>query len=267
MKTRLCLWLKCFWILLLFVNGILLAGLVFPALSGFGAHKARHYRDAVKMAWLQCFSLILGCKVQLAGELPKPGALLVSNHVSWLDIIVLGRFLPGYFVAKSDILTWPVIGFLAKQAGTIFIRRGDKKHIQGTAEQMLWLLKQQRNIFVFPEGTTTVGAEVLPFHNSLFQPAVITKADVQPVAISYLGAAKTQAPFIGDDEFLPHLINMLGFDTIEVRVQFLPVLSSVGNSRANLSAAARASIYAALHPNAECEHQAFPTERTGDLPY
>jgi len=80
---------------------------------------------------------------------------------------------PAYFVAKSDILSWPVIGYLSKQGGTIFIHRGNKKHIKTTTEKMAWVLKQNRNIIAFPEGTTTQGDEVRGFHASLFQPVAL----------------------------------------------------------------------------------------------
>jgi len=176
------------------------------------------------------------------GEPLDNSGLLVSNHISWLDIIVLGRFLPAHFVAKSDILDWPVIGFLAKQGGTIFVRRGDKQQVKATAEQMLWQLKQNSIVIAFPEGTTTKGDVVLPFHASLFQPALLTKSAIQPVAIQYEGEATQHAPFIGEDAFVPHLIKMLSLDKIEVRVVFLPTISSAGKNRHSVSNEARAMI-------------------------
>jgi 1-acyl-sn-glycerol-3-phosphate acyltransferase len=247
MKLTLRLLVKCTWVVLLFVAGILLAGIVFPAISYGFAKKAKHYRDAIKMRWLHWFSRILGCRINLEGVIPEQGTMLVCNHISWIDIIVVGRFLPAYFVAKSDILSWPVIGFLAQQAGTIFIRRGDKKHIHATSEKMLWLLKQNSNIIVFPEGTTTCGDEVLHFHASLFQPAVITKAWVQPVAISYQYVAKSQAPFVGDDEFIPHLFKMLSLDGIDVTIKFLKPISASGKSRVAISDEARQAICAEIN--------------------
>jgi len=176
------------------------------------------------------------------GELPKQPAILVSNHISWLDIIVIGQYLPACFIAKSDISSWPVIGYLSRQAGTIFIRRGDKKHILATAEKMVWVLKQDSNIVAFPEGTTTCGDDVLNFHASLFQPALLTKSAIQPTAIQYQGAAKQQAPFIGDDAFVPHLIKMLSLEKIEVHLSFLPVINSSGKNRHSVSHEARALI-------------------------
>jgi 1-acyl-sn-glycerol-3-phosphate acyltransferase len=241
LKTRLLY--KLTLIVLLFVHGLILAGGVFPLLNLLcRANAAKNRRDALKTHWLKRFAAILNLRVTQEGAPPEPGTLLVSNHISWLDIIVIGQYLPASFVAKSDILSWPVIGYLSRQGGTIFIRRGDKKHIKATTEQMVWALKQNSTIIAFPEGTTTKGDEVLSFHASLFQPALLTKSAIQPVALEYQGVARQQAPFVGDDDFIPHLLKMLSLDKIEVRVCFLPVINSAGRDRQSVSAEARAMI-------------------------
>jgi len=244
MKSKLRLLYKLFLIILLFSHGLVIAGVVFPVLHLlYPAKIAKSKRDALKTHWLKRFSAIVNLRVTKDGELPQQGSLLVSNHISWLDIIVIGQYLPAYFVAKSDILSWPVIGYLSKQGGTIFIRRGDKKHIRATTEKMVWVLKQNSNIIAFPEGTTTKGDEVLGFHASLFQPALFNKSAIQPVVIQYQGAAKQQAPFIGEDDFIPHLIKMLSLDKIEVRLSFLPVINSSGKNRLAVSLEARDIIW------------------------
>jgi lyso-ornithine lipid O-acyltransferase len=240
MKLKLRLLYKLTLIILLFSYGLIIAGVIFPALDvSCTAKIAKSKRDALKMHWLKRFSAIMNLRITKEGELPTQTALLVSNHISWLDIIVIGQYLPAYFVAKSDILSWPVIGYLSQQGGTIFIRRGNKKHIKATTEKMSWVLKQNRNIIAFPEGTTTQGDEVRGFHASLFQPALLTKSAIQPVALQYQGLAEQQAPFIGEDDFIPHLIKMLSLDKIEVRVSFLPVLKSSGRDRHSVGIEAR----------------------------
>jgi len=243
MKLKIRLFYKLFLIILLFVNGCVITAGVFPVINAlYPASNAKTRRDRIKKQWLQRFGSIMRLHIILDGELPEQPAILVSNHISWLDIIVIGQQLPVYFVAKSDISSWPVIGYLSRQAGTIFIRRGDKKHILETAEKMVWLLKQHNTIVAFPEGTTTRGDEVLDFHASLLQPALLTKSLIHPVAIQYQGAAKQQAPFIGDDDFVPHLIKMLSLEKIEVRLSFLPVVNSSGKSRQAVSDEARQRI-------------------------
>ncbi len=243
MKLKLRLLYKLSFIILLFIYGLMIAGGVFPVLNLLcSANQAKNKRDTLKTHWLNRFSVIVNLCITKEGELPQPGTLLVSNHISWLDIIVIGQYLPAYFVAKSDILSWPVIGYLSKQGGTIFIRRGEKKDIKATTEKMVWVLKQNSNIIAFPEGTTTRGDEVLGFHASLFQPALLTKSVIQPVALQYRGVALEHAPFIGDDDFIPHLIKMLCLDKIEVHVSFLPVINSSGRNRHSVGIDARAMI-------------------------
>ncbi|WP_340121705.1 lysophospholipid acyltransferase family protein [Methylobacter svalbardensis] len=244
MKSKIRLYYKLFLIVILFINGLIIAAGIFPIL-GFlnSAREANIKRDALKTRWLQWFSAIVNLHIIKDGELPEQGAILVSNHISWLDIIVIGQYLPACFVAKSDISSWPVIGYLARQAGTIFIRRGDKQHIRTTAEKMVWLLKQSSNIIAFPEGTTTKGDEVLQFHASLFQPALLTRSAIQPVALQYQGAAKEHAPFVGEDAFVPHLIKMLTLERIEVRLSFLPVINNSGKNRHAVSLETRDRIW------------------------
>ncbi|MDD2724450.1 MAG: lysophospholipid acyltransferase family protein [Methylovulum sp.] len=240
MKSKSRLFYKLLLVILLFVAGFIIAAIVFPTLNLLcSANAARNHRDALKKQWICWFSSILKLEITREGNVPLHSSLVVSNHISWVDIIVIGQYLPAYFVAKSDILAWPLLGFLSRQAGAIFIRRGDKKHIMETAEKMVWLLKQNRNLIAFPEGTTTVGNHVLNFHASLFQPALLTKTAIQPVAIEYLGDAQHLAPFIGDDAFVPHLIKMLGLEKIEVRLSFLPTVNASGKNRHAVSHEAR----------------------------
>ncbi len=247
MKAKIRLSVKAFRLTILFVCGFLLAGGLFPPIDWLlPPVRAKRLRDAIKVRWLRSFSRILNIKVTQYGSVAPPPALIVSNHVSWLDIIVLGQFAPGCFAAKSDIASWPVIGYLSRQAGTIFIRRGDKKQILQTTEMMAWQLRQQGNILVFPEGTTTDGKEVLDFHASLFQPALLSKAIIQPTAIRYLHAAKETAPFIGDDDFVAHLFKMLAIKSIEVRLDFLPVIESATITRNTACREARNQIVMAL---------------------
>jgi len=257
MKSKIRLYYKLFLIIILFANGLIIAAGIFPALSFlYSAGHAKTKRDALKTLWLQWFSVIVNLHITKDGELPEQGAILISNHISWLDIIVIGQYLPAYFVAKSDISNWPVIGYLARQGGTIFIRRGDKQHIKTTAEKMVWLLKQNSNIIAFPEGTTTRGDEVLHFHSSLFQPALLTKSAIQPVALQYQGTAKEHAPFVGDDDFVPHLIKMLTLDKIEVQLSFLPVITSSGKDRHTVSLETRERIWEKISESLPADNSA-----------
>ncbi|WP_404355156.1 lysophospholipid acyltransferase family protein [Methylotuvimicrobium sp. KM1] len=235
-------------IVLLFLSGFVIVLSVFPIINrSCRPIQAREKVNRIKLAWLKAFKRILNLDVIIEGQAVDGPALVVSNHVSWLDIIVLGQHLPGYFVAKNDILNWPIIGYLSKKAGTIFVRRGDKQAIHAATEQMSWLLIQNSKVFVFPEGTTSDGSTVLPFHPSLLQPALLTHSAIQPVALRYQGQAKVLAPFIGDDDFIPHLLKMLKLGKIEVRIKILPVLEMADKSRSTLSHEAYTGIIEALH--------------------
>ncbi|MEQ1485234.1 lysophospholipid acyltransferase family protein [Methyloglobulus sp.] len=247
MKLKLRLCYKVVLIALLFTSGLIIAAIIFPALGVLcKPSKAKRNRDTLKLTWLKWFCTILRLQITTEGVSPDKTCLLVSNHISWLDIVVLGCLIPAHFVAKSDILAWPIIGYLAKQGGTIFVRRGNKQQVKAITEEMLWLLKQNSTVIAFPEGTTTNGDVVLPFHASLFQSALLTKSTIQPVAIQYVGEARQLAPFIGEDVFVPHLIKMLSLDKIEVRVVFLHTINAAGKNRQSVSNEARAMIVASV---------------------
>ncbi|CAA9890594.1 1-acyl-sn-glycerol-3-phosphate acyltransferase [Candidatus Methylobacter favarea] len=248
MKTRLRLIYKASLIIVLFLAGLIIAGIIFPIINAAcSINKATDNCNQLKMHWLKCFSRILNLHIQIDGKVVDGDAILVSNHISWLDIIAIGQLLPACFVAKNDILNWPLIGYLAVQGGTVFIRRGDKRQVRTTAEKMVWLLKQHRKIIAFPEGTTSDGSHILPFHSSLFQPALLTKAAIQPIALEYLGDTKALAPFIGEDAFVPHLLRMLAMEELHISMKILPVIKTAGKKRHELAKHSRDSICLALY--------------------
>jgi 1-acyl-sn-glycerol-3-phosphate acyltransferase len=254
MKTRLRLSYKVILIIVLFLAGLIIAGIIFPIINAAcSSNKARDNCNHLKVEWLKCFSRILNLHIKIDGAVADGAAILVSNHISWLDIISIGQHLPSCFIAKNDILNWPVIGYLAVQGGTIFIRRGDKQQVRTTAEKMVWLLKQSRKIIAFPEGTTSDGTHVLPFHSSLFQPALLTKSAIQPIALEYLGEAKQLAPFIGEEAFVPHLLRMLAMEELHMSMKILPVIKTSGKKRHELAKHSRDNICSAL-----CSESGYP---------
>lgn len=176
-----------------------------------------------------CFngaSRCLGFRVSTQGTFSDRPVLYVSNHISWSDIPVLGGMVPLRFLSKAEVGRWPVIGWLATQAGTLFIQRGSGKAGQTRREIADTLLRGQ-SVLVFPEGTTTAGVTVLPFHSRLLHAAADASVDIQPISIGYLrdGRPDHLAPFIGDDEFQHHLIRMLRQPAVEVCVIAHPVVS------------------------------------------
>ncbi|MCR8914902.1 1-acyl-sn-glycerol-3-phosphate acyltransferase [Marinobacter panjinensis] len=176
-----------------------------------------------------CFngaSRCLGFRVSAQGAFSPRPVLYVSNHISWSDIPVLGGMVPLRFLSKAEVGRWPVIGWLAAQAGTLFIQRGSGMAGQTRREIADTLIRGQ-SVLVFPEGTTTAGMTVLPFHSRLLHAAADAGVDIQPVSIGYLRSGRPDhlAPFIGDDEFQHHLVRMLRQPAVEVGVIAHPVVS------------------------------------------
>ncbi|UDL04199.1 1-acyl-sn-glycerol-3-phosphate acyltransferase [Marinobacter sp. CA1] len=165
----------------------------------------------------------LGFRLRHRGEPAEAPALFVSNHISWSDIPVLGGLAPLRFLSKAEVGRWPVIGWLAHQAGTLFIQRGRGKAGQ-SREEIARTLNAGQSVLVFPEGTTTAGLTVLPFHGRLLKAAVESGRPLQPISIGYLrnGLPDHLAPFIGDDDFHTHLLRMLRQPAVEVAVIYHP---------------------------------------------
>ncbi len=152
---------------------------------------------------LTCFAI----KLRVVGQVPKSGPLLlVANHISWLDITALHAALFCRFVAKSEVRQWPVIGFLSARAGTLFISRENRRDAKRVVHHMAERLALAEVLAIFPEGTTSDGLHLLPFHGNLMQAAISANAPLQPVAIEFISGQAGQrslAPcYIGDDTLL-----------------------------------------------------------------
>ena len=186
-------------------------------------------------------------QVEVLGELPQRPMLWVSNHVSWTDIPLLGMLTPLSFLSKAEVRTWPVAGWLATKAGSLFIRRGagDSQLIR---KQMGRHLQQQHPLLMFPEGTTTDGRSLRTFHGRLLSAAIDADVALQPVAIRYLrnGQPDTLAPVIGDDDLLSHLMRLFANDLGEVHIHLLKPIACQGQERAALAFAAQQAIHQAL---------------------
>lgn len=160
-------------------------------------------RDATVQQWSAQALSILGVELRVEGEPPANGpALVVCNHVSWLDILVLNAVRPCRFVSKSDVKDWPLLGPLVAASGTMFIERTQRRDAMRVVHGMAERLRGGELLAVFPEGTTGDGSGVLPFHANLLQAAVVTDAPVWPLALSYRHSRDAQphpAPvYVGD---------------------------------------------------------------------
>lgn len=198
--------------------------------------------------WLLRLTKVLNLEIHAHGVPVDAPALYVANHISWVDIAVLGGYAPVTFLAKSEVASWPLIGRLATAAGTLYIRRG-KGEVRERARQIARHISEGRSVLAFPEGTSTDGTSVLKFHSPLFSAAADHGHTVQPVAIRYInsaGAHNTAVPFIGDDEFHTHLWRLLGEDRIRVEVLFLPPLQAEGGDHRSLAITAHTAVCEAM---------------------
>lgn len=187
-------------------------------------HRFEFQRTLIQW-WLQKVCHILDLTIEIKGNTPKPG-LIVSNHISWLDIIVIGGHLPIRFLSKAEVRQWPVIGWLAACGGTLFIKRGNGQSGQ-MANTIADELSSGESILVFPEATSTDGKQVKRFFPNMFMAAIQAKATVQPISIQYRenGILSNTAPFIGDDEFVEHMKRVLQADKITVELTILDAIT------------------------------------------
>lgn len=174
--------------------------------------------DRIQQRWFKGLTKILGLHIMVWGRPVGGAALVVSNHISWLDVVVLGAQAPFTFVAKSEVANWPLLGLLARRSGTLFVARASLRAASDLVQAVGAQLKAGKRVAVFPEGTTTCGDTVLPFSNAVFQAVSGSGVPIQPVALIYLGKAASFAPFLGAEAFVPHLIRLLGIDRMEVAV-------------------------------------------------
>lgn len=187
------------------VLGHLLAGLAtlllrFPRLT-------REQKEMLVQVWSDRMLACLGITLQVRGAPPAPGPLLlVANHISWLDITALHAARYCRFVSKADVRRWPLIGTLAAGAGTLFIERSSRRDASRMVRHMAQSLRDGDVLAVFPEGTTSDGLQLLPFHANLLQAAIAAEVPVQPVALRFLDQQTGQrslAPcYVGDDTLI-----------------------------------------------------------------
>ena len=250
-KLRLSLRLAHLVLVILF--GTLLAGIV-SLCERVVRHDLMPLRQRLTRWFLARLGGALPFRVRVAGELPDQPMLWVANHVSWTDIPLLGALQPLSFLSKAEVRDWPVAGWLAEKAGTLFIRRGGGDS-QRLREQIAGQLGLPRPLLIFPEGTTTSGRTLRTFHGRLLAGAIDRGVAVQPVAIQYLrdGQIDPIAPFIGDDDLVSHLMRLFAQPRGEVCIHLLAPIGSVGKERAVLALQAQQAIHLALFGVEEVE--------------
>lgn len=191
---------------------------------------------------------VFNIEIQVHGEIPRTPALWVSNHISWLDVAVLGSGARVFFLAKAEIEKWPLLGKLAKGGGTLFIKRGSGDSVK-IREQMTEFLKQDSPVLFFPEATTSDGTRIKKVHGRLLGAAIEAQRPVQVCLICYVnqqGELDTVAPFIGDTTFAKHVQNVLEMPNVIAHLMALPAIDSTGHSVESLTEAVQSKMIEGL---------------------
>lgn len=207
----------------------LLVGLILLVISGALINPYWAHVKRLKSWWFSRVLSLLNLELQIGGATldakPTQGRMIIANHVSWLDIPVIGAVTDTTFLSKAEVARWPLIGWLARGVGTLFIQRGsgDAGRISQTLKQRM---SEGHQVLVFPEGTTSDGQRVKRFYSKLFTACADDKTAVQPVLIHYAIPDQVTScnpvPFVGDDEFASHLWHLLRYPRIRVTLLALP---------------------------------------------
>lgn len=217
--------------------GSRLTALTILTLSLLAVYSASFWRGAnarrrIVRAWHVAAARIVGIHIRAHGSIAAPGALIASNHVSYIDVVALGALSEATFVAKASVARWPVIGFLARLVNTLFVDRSSSQCLS-QIKSIAGALNDRQSVVLFPEGTSTAGRTVLPFKSTLFEAVRGTGRSVmvQPVTIAYVKDIngwdlpideRRIHPWIGEDELVPHLWAMLKHPGVVADVLFHP---------------------------------------------
>lgn len=198
--------------------------------------------------WSGVLANIFGITLVRRGE-PLPGAaLFVANHLSWMDIELLHSQRMMCFVAKSEIGRWPLVGWLASRAGTIYHKRGSTESLAVVSQVMVERLRSGLSVGVFPEGGTGPGDHVRTFHARIFQAAIDAGVPAQPVALRFTrnGVLDTAIAFRPRERFLPNFLRVLGEPATTCEIMFLEPVHAGTDGRRRMAETARSRIVAAL---------------------
>ncbi len=221
-------------------------GLVLFHFDGLDA-AGRHARVG---QWSAEMLRVIGIAMQVEGHVQPGGVLLAANHVSWLDITALHAVVPrARFVSKADIQSWPLLSRLADAADTLYLQRERKRDALRVVHLVAQALSEGQAVAVFPEGTTSDGRALLPFHANLFQAAIVTSTPVQPIALRFSDAHQpisSAVEFIGDTTLVESLWRVACAEGLVAHITLLPARPSVQIERRALAQTLRDDIAARL---------------------
>lgn len=198
-------------------------------------------RSRIKQGWSRWLVRVCGLRIHLVRPTSSPTPLpsfLVMNHVSWLDIFVLNAVLPATFVAKAEIRRWPLIGWLVAGSGTIFVERGSRHAVRRVNQLIVKRLAAGERVAFFPEGTTSDGSGLLPFHTSLFAAAMVSDGEtfqsqvIQPIALMYFqNDQRSDVPaYVGDQTLVDSIVQILSTRNLSAQIHLLSPIDRVSDS-------------------------------------
>ena len=204
-------------------------------------------RDLAVQQWSQALLRIAGLQLQVKGlPVQRAPVLLVCNHISWLDIAVLHAAAHCRFISKDDVRNWPLMGALATGAGTLYISRASRRDALRVVHDMAQALAQGDVLAFFPEGTTSDGSTVLPFHSNLFQAAIAADAPVQPLGLRFEDAHSAAISFVpcyvGEESLLQSVWRTLCAAPLRAVLSFGPAQTAQGRDRRHFAAALREEV-------------------------
>ncbi|SFS91319.1 1-acyl-sn-glycerol-3-phosphate acyltransferase [Acinetobacter bohemicus] len=208
-------------------------------------------------------SKVFNIEVQIHGQIPRQPALWVSNHISWLDVAVLGSGARVFFLAKAEIEKWPLFGKLAKSGGTLFIKRGSGDSVK-IREQITAFLKQDIPVLFFPEATTSDGSKIKKIYGRILGAAIEANRPIQICLICYVnqhGKLDTVAPFVGHLSFIDHVKNVLEMPKVTAHLMILPAISVEGHTVETLTQEVQTKMVEGL---AQLQQRVLQTDSVND---
>lgn len=224
------------------VGGLATAAVAYPLVG-------RPARLRLKQRWSRQLLAMLGVRLHAGTARLYAPALLVANHVSWLDIFAINALVPAAFVCKAEVRDWPLIGWLCERTDTVFMPRASRSAAKQAGDAIAVRLRQGWHVAAFPEGTTSEGGDLLPFHGALFQSAVDAGCRVQPLALRYKdgdGRLSTAAAYCGDTTLLQSMRRIAAAPALQLQLDILPPIDGQDADRRRLAAAAHQAIRHAL---------------------
>ncbi|MGD9542847.1 MAG: lysophospholipid acyltransferase family protein [Methylocystis sp.] len=238
---------------LAFVTTLMCAFLFLVPLQALARRRGWPIQHAIQTRFCRAICAVIGIRVDAQGALPAPAPrFVVANHVSWTDIIALASVAPFIFLAKRDVAGWPVLGLLARLQGTIFVERGLRQDVARVNDALADALRAGADLVVFPEGTSSDGAAVLPFRSAHFAPLETMSArgeapTLAPVAIAYSdGARRIDVGWYGDMTFLPHLWSLMKRGDAHCHIVFGAPIETRGKDRKALATESHERVRALL---------------------